>query len=403
MKILALTSRVPFPPLGGDRLRFFNFVKSLGRRHEITVLALTDNPSERKTAIPGVARSEIIYLPRYVSYLNVVRGIFSNKPLQVHYYRSRRLLQRIQEIMQQQKFDLLFVHLVRMAEYANCGVRPRVLDLTDAISLNYERSREFEKERRLSLFSLAQKIERRRVMDYEARVLSRFDLNLIISPVDRDFLGRFADVQNVEIIGPGVDLDYFSFYRGDYDARQIIFVGKMSTFPNKDAALYFYESIFPLVLKRIPQARLVIAGIEPPPEILSLARDPRVQVLGQVDDLRPHLHRSALSICPMRTGAGAKNKVLESLAAGTPVVSTTLGIEGIDLHHGKHVLLGDSPRDLADQVIRLIEDRALRAELARNGRSRMVESYGWEVVLSRLHELIVSLHARHKHVEGSST
>jgi glycosyltransferase involved in cell wall biosynthesis len=183
------------------------------------------------------------------------------------------------------------------------------LDLTDALSLNYERSRVLEKERRLSLLSLAQKVERRRVRQYEANVLSRFDLNLIISPVDRDFLSQFNSAKNVEIIGPGVDLDYFNYHAGPYDNRQIIFVGKMSTFPNKDAALYFHESIFPLVLKRFPDMKFVIAGIEPPPEILALRRDPRVKVLGQVPDVRPYLHQSALSVCPMRTGAGAKNKV----------------------------------------------------------------------------------------------
>jgi glycosyltransferase involved in cell wall biosynthesis len=238
MKILVLTSRVPYPPLGGDRLRLFNFVNSLARKHQITLLALTDNPAEVHAAVPGAQRTEVFYLPRLNSYLNSLRGLFSKKPPQIHYYRSRAMQQRLRQLLCTERFDLIFVHLIRMAEYvAGIDDLPKILDLTDALSLNYERSRALEKERRLSLLSLAQKVERRRMRQYEIKSLRCFDRNLIISPVDRDFLSRFASVQNVEIIGPGVDPDYFTYYAGPYDNRQITFVGKMSTFPNKDAAL----------------------------------------------------------------------------------------------------------------------------------------------------------------------
>jgi sugar transferase (PEP-CTERM/EpsH1 system associated) len=392
MKILVLTSRVPYPPLGGDRLRLFNFVNSLARKHQITLLALTDNPAEVHAAVPGALRTEVFYLPRLTSYLNSLRGLFSKKPLQVHYYRSRAMRQRLRWLLRAERFDAILVHLIRMAEYV-AGIEdlPKILDLTDALSLSYERSRALEKERRLSLLNLAQKVERRRMRQYEIKTLRRFDRNLIISPVDRDFLGRFTSVQNVEIIGPGVDLDHFTNYAGPYDNRQIAFVGKMSTFPNKDAALYFYESIFPLVLQRFPDMNFVIAGIEPPPEILALGRHPRVKVLGHVPDLRPSLQQSVLSVCPMRTGAGAKNKVLESLALGTPVVATALGIEGLQLEPGSEVLVADTPETFAAHIARLVEDRNWRTQLSRQGRRRMEESYAWEVVLAKLHELVDAL------------
>ncbi|MDZ7291141.1 MAG: glycosyltransferase family 4 protein [candidate division KSB1 bacterium] len=389
MKILILTSRVPYPPLGGDRLRLFNFAKSLAHRHHVTLLALTDNPAEVNVTIPSVERSEIIYLSRHRSYLNCLRGLFSKKPLQVHYYQSPAMRQRIQQLLQYEKFDLIFVHLFRMAEYvAGVNVVPKILDLTDALSLNYERSRALEKEHRLNLISLAQKVERRRVLRYETHVVNDFDLNLLISPVDRAFLNQFAPVENVEIIGPGVDLEYFEYYGGPYDERQIIFVGKMSTFPNKDAARYFCESIFPLVLKRFPDMSFVIVGIEPPPEILALDRHPHVKILGRVPDVRPYLHHSVVSVCPMRTGAGAKNKVLESLAAGTPVVATSLGIEGLQLQPGRDVLVADTPETFAAHVARVVEDRNLRMLLSEHGRRRMEEHYSWEAVLTKLHQLV---------------
>ncbi len=360
-------------------------------------IALTDDPAEVHATVPGAQQTEAIYLPRRNSYLNSLRGLFSKKPLQIHYYRSRAMRQRLRRLLRTERFDLIFVHLIRMAEYV-AGIEdvPKILDLTDALSLNYERSRALEKERRLSLLSLAQKVERRRMRQYEITSLRRFDRNLIISPVDRDFLGRFTSVQNVEIIGPGVDLDYFSYYAGPYDNRQIAFAGKMSTFPNKDAALYFYESIFPLVLQRFADMNFVIAGIEPPPEILALGRHPRVKVLGHVPDLRPYLQQSVLSVCPMRTGAGAKNKVLESLALGTPVAATALGIEGLELEPGREVLVADTPETFAAHIARLVEDPNWRNQLSRQGRRRMEESYAWEVVLAKLHELVDAIAGKSK-------
>jgi glycosyltransferase involved in cell wall biosynthesis len=166
--------------------------------------------------------------------------------------------------------------------------------------------------------------------------------------------------------------------------------------------LYFYESIFPLVLKRFPDMQFVIVGIEPPPEIIALGRHPQVKVLGHVPEVRPYLQQSVLSVCPMRTGAGAKNKVLESLAVGTPVVATSLGIEGLQLEPEAEVLIADTPEEFAAQIERLVRNPNLRHSLAQQGRRRMEESYGWEVVLSKLHQLVASLDCKQKKQLDSS-
>jgi glycosyltransferase involved in cell wall biosynthesis len=154
------------------------------------------------------------------------------------------------------------------------------------------------------------------------------------------------------------------------------------------------------VLQRFPDMNFAIAGIEPPPEILALGRHPGVKVLGQVQDVRPCLQQSVLSVCPMRTGAGAKNKVLESLALGTPVVATSLGIEGLELEPGNEVLVADTPEAFAAHIVRLVEDRNWRNQLSRQGRRRMEESYGWEVVLTKLHESVDAVTGERKKPPG---
>lgn len=397
MRILFLTSRVPYPPVGGDRLRAFNFIKALSRHHAITLLALHETPlarEDQRGLEKYVAHCEVIPLSRYRSYRNCLAGLFSRKPLQVHYYQSAELRRRLHAHLQNQSFDLIFVHLLRMADYV-CRIRGvrKILDLTDALAMNYERGRRFEKERRLSLYTLAQRFERARIQRYEAKSLRQFDRSLLISRVDRDYLSRYAPVHNVEIIGPGVNLEYFNFYDGPYDSNHLVFVGKMSTFPNKDAVLYFYERIFPLVLRDFPDMRFTVVGIEPAAEILALRRHPNVVVTGPVRDVRPYLRRAVLSICPMRVGAGAKNKILESMAVGTPVVATSLGIEGIAVHTGRDILVANEPQDFAEDVRLLIKNPALRQIVARRARHLMEQKYGWDHVLEHL-ENIVTAHAQ---------
>lgn len=395
MKILFLTSRAPYPPLGGDRLRALHFIKALSQQHQITLLTFAASPAEAEALRPiakYVERFETVVLQPRRSYLNCLLGLFSRTPLQVHYYRSAAMRRLIRASLQRERFDLIFVHLVRMADYIHdLDGLPKVMDLTDALSLNYERSAAFQDSRPLTAYSLAQRVETRRIRAYEARVVDWFDCNLLISPVDREYLSRFAATEKVRVIGPVVDLGYFHFYDGPHDPNTIVFIGKMSTFPNRDAVLYFHREIFPLLRQRLPQLRLNIVGVEPSAEILALRQHPGVTVTGYVPDVRPHLQQAVLSICPMRTGAGAKNKVLESMAVGTPVVATALGAEGIALRPGHDALLADSPQAFAAAITRLVGNPALRRQLAGNGRALVVEKYSWELVLTQLNELVESL------------
>jgi len=394
MNILFLTSRFPNPPLGGDRLRAFNFLKVLAKRHRVTLLALSDLPvpaKDVKQLKRYVAHCDVVVLPKRRSYINCVRGLFSPHPLQVHYYRSHEARHRLEHLLHREKFDLVFAHLIRMAEYAlQTNGAPKILDLTDALSLTYDRSCSANG-KALSLYNLAQRVERHRIRKYEAEMVERFDSNLLISPVDRTYLANHTSVERVFIVGAGVDLKYFSFYAGDYDADQLTFVGKMSTAPNHDAVLYFVKEILPLVERQIPCVKLSIVGIEPPADLLALHRPGKIEVTGHVPDVRPYLRKAAVSLCPMRIGAGAKNKVLESMAMGTPVVSTPIGIEGLEVQIGKHLLIGDSPETLANNVVLLMKDAKLRRRMANDARRLMEQRYSWDYVMEDLERVIATL------------
>lgn len=398
MKILVLTSRFPCPPLGGDRLRVYHLLRVLGRDHQITLLSLSseDVPDaaihELKTVVEHI---EVVQLSTASSFVNCSRALFSKKPIQTHYYQSAQFEARVKHYLNSNKFELVLAHLIRTADYAllAAGI-PKILDLTDALSLNYDRAIQFGNP--LHLQAMAQRVERKRVRRYEQRMLPLFDRGLIISPVDRNYLNRYVATDNVVTVGAGVDLDYFTPAQEPVQKNSIVFLGKLSTTPNRDAVLYFAEAIFPLIQGQIKDARLNIVGIEPGRDVLKLDKHAGINVVGPVADCRPFLQRATLSVCPMRAGAGAKNKVLESMAAGTPVVATTIGAEGLDLQPEKHIRIADEPQVFADMVVELMRNPELRASFSHAGRAIVEEKFSWESVLNDLRLLVDSFDKAHR-------
>jgi len=394
MKILFLTSRVPCRPVGGVQLRVFNFIRVLSRKHDITLLAFADQPvpaDELQWLRRYVRKLEIIVLPRLYSYVNCLRGLFSDKPLQVHYYESVELRRRLMEILRREKFDLIYFHLIRMAEYSDVfNGEPKILDLTDAISMNYERTCKIHKDHPFKFFHTAQKIESLRLRHYEAAAVKRFDRNLIVSRSDKNFISQFADVSRMDVVGQGVNLDYFNFYDGPYDESHIVFLGTMSFLPNQDAVKYFHKAIWPHIKNRMPQMRWQVVGANPSSEILKLQRHPDITVTGSVPDIRPYMQRAVVSICPMRVGSGVKGKVFESMALGTPVVSTTLGVEGLDVQQGEEIFISDAPEEFARYVCLLAQDAQRRAQMAQKARKLIEQKYTWDLAAQPLERIVES-------------
>jgi len=387
MKILFLTSRYPFPPIGGDKLRAYHFIKHLAANgHEVHLLSLNDQQVQPS----GLLKHEkIIFLSKEKSYFNSLRGIFSRKPLQVWYFRSTRLRDEIGRAVRDNSYDLIFCHLIRTAEYVrNVDTIPKIIDMTDAISLNYERiSQRLKKD--ISFKNLIYLFEKKRVLRYEGEVIASFNKSILVSQVDRKYLGQFFNVSRVEVIPNGVDINYFSFSDGEYNPNQIVFSGNMRTIPNNDAAFYFAAEIFPLIKREVPEAQFLIVGDEPPKRILNLSkRNQDILVAGFVEDIRPYVGSSVVSVAPMRYGAGIQNKILESMAIGTPVVCSSIGLEGISANNEKEIIVEDSPDKFAKRVVNLMNDSNLRRSFSLAGRKLIENHYTWDKVLSKLDNII---------------
>jgi len=385
-RILFLTSRFPFPPIGGDKLRTYNFIKYLKKKHQLTIISFIENEDELN--YPDrynnyFDKIVMIKLPKYQSYFNCVYGIFTDNPLQIHYYYSNKMKKAIADELNSNKYDLIIFHLIRMAQYIDDNVDVKnVIDFTDAISLNYLRSKKYQK----GWSSGVNLLESKRVFKYEMESISKADKSIFISKIDAEHLLSKNNSDKIEIVPNGVDLNKFSYYTGEYNLNQISFIGNMRTFPNTDAVLYFVNEIFPILKNKVPELKFFVVGNEPSKEVLKVHDGESIFVTGFVDSVIPFIEKSVVVVAPMRVGAGIQNKILESLAIGTPVVTTSIGAEGLD---SDKLYIANTPHDISIKILELINNPILRREKSLNGRKYIEENYNWDFVLKKLDEIIL--------------
>jgi len=378
LKILFLTSRLPYPPYGGDKLRVFNFIKYLSVRHTVHLLSFIESEEEKKylgELGKYCARIETVLLRPADSYVKCLLLSPTAVPFQVAYYRDGRMRKKADEMMSSEKYDGIYVHLLRMAQYAQerRDVN-RVLDLTDSLSLSLFRSLRYRKH----LFYLFYLLEWLKVRRYEPEAVRSFDRALLISDADLSSEKALASEKSISIIANGVDLEYFKPLSNSYDDNKIVFVGNLHSFPNRDAVLYFCGRIFPAVRDSRPGASFYIVGSNPPEKIKKLADGKNIFVTGPVEDTRVHLRDAAALVCPIRAATGMQNKVMEAMAMGLPVVSTTISTQWMQPGRETGVLTSDSPEGFAENVVKVMEDRPLRERLSLMSRRYAEGNFNWE-------------------------
>lgn len=384
MRILFLTSRIPYPPHRGDKLKIWNLMNQLASRHEIFLLTFIQSKEEERFIAPlkGVCREvEIIRLPLWRSMLNCTAALFGKEPFQIAYYRSPAMERQLTQTLERLQPDVLHTHLIRMAQYtATRETLPRVLDMTDAVSLYLSRFRDAQSN---PLKKWALGWELKRMQEYEP-IIGQFDRALVCSDTDMEFLRRRGPDFKLDLLGNGVDLDAFSINgTTQADPYRIMFSGNMSYYPNIDGAKFLVRAVFPLVKKSIPQARLYIVGQNPPSQVTSLA-SADVTVTGFVPDIRTEYLKSAVAVSPIRFGAGTLNKVLEPSALGVPVVSTSIGWEGLGLEKDTEIFVADDARGLADAIVRLLKDASLRRSIGQRAAQKVRSTLGWETIAGDL-------------------
>ncbi|MCI0645213.1 MAG: TIGR03087 family PEP-CTERM/XrtA system glycosyltransferase [Chloroflexi bacterium] len=391
MRLLCLTARLPYPPDRGDRLRAFHMIEHLAREHEITLVSFIADKAEREHLAqlrPYCRELHVVARGPRWSAVTAGANLWRRQPLQALYYRSRAMHQLVERLLDRQRFDATYVHLFRMAPYVLAHPELyRIIDLTDVVSEEVNRSLPY----RRPFWRLVYTLERPRIERYERYIVNQLEETWLIAEADRQLLAAVCPQANIQVIPNGVDVATFRPTGQSPEPDSLIFVGHMGVYHNVDAAIHLARDVLPLVQKQLPGCRLTLAGANPAPEVRRLAENPAVTVTGFVPDLNRCLNQAAVFVAPLRFAAGVQNKVLEAMAAGRPVVTTTLVNQGLGAQPGQELLVADGAEQTARQIVALLRDEQLRARLGAAGRAFVQKTYSWKHAVRRMREVEKSL------------
>jgi glycosyltransferase involved in cell wall biosynthesis len=220
------------------------------------------------------------------------------------------------------------------------------------------------------------------MVDFEAATCPKFDSVVAVSREDREQMEREYGVENVYDVPTGVDTDFFRpSNQRERKPHNLVFTGSMDWLPNEDAIRYFTEHIMPRIKRSVPDVTLTVVGRDPYPGLVELSKqDPSVIVTGRVEDVRPYMDEAAVYIVPLRIGGGTRLKIYEAMAMEKPIVSTSIGAEGLPVTNGTEILLADTPESFADSVVRLFQNTDLAEQIGQRGAARVRKEFGWESV-----------------------
>ncbi len=376
MKILMALSRFPFPIEKGDKLRAYYQLRELSRNNEVYVVCLTDKmPSEE--ALYEVKKHckhlEIIRLSFFNRMLKLLHALFSSAPFQVHYFESSKMKNTLAYLISTNNIDICYVQLLRLFNNIPFELPTKYyLDYMDALSEGMQKRIHYSKWYEKKIVG----IEAKRLRLFEEKIAPYFDGHSMISESDTDtFSSKLKE--KLDIIPNGVSEEYFvtkiSSIQKEYD---IIFTGNMGYHPNIQACKYLIQEILPILKSKGVRVKICLAGIAPSPEVIALKNDD-VLVTGYVKDMKEYLIRSKIFVAPLFSGSGLQNKLLEAMAAGLPVITTSLTNKALKAKDKKEIIICNESLKFAEQIIFLLNHPTEAGEIARLGRLFVRENYNW--------------------------
>lgn len=381
-RILVLTPRFPYPVVGGDRLRIHAICRALAREHSLTLLSLCERREDFDPALVDDAvfdRIERVRLPRWRSLAQVAAALPGRTPLQVAYYRSRAFARRVAALLPEH--DLALAHLIRTGDYLiGQDGPPAVLEMTDAISMNYARVRQHGA---AGLRGRVYAVEQKRLYAYERRMPHVFATVSLITENDARHLWRTTLPDNLVVASNGVDCNALAFRERVRNRPVAAFIGNLHSAQNMDACRYFVTDILPHVPEHDLEEFRVVGRIRDG-DAAWLRAHPRVTATGEVASVPDAVADARIGLCPVRLGAGVQNKVLEYMSLGLPAVCSPVGHEGIAAINGRDLLVAATPAAFAAEIRRLNAEPAFFQSLAENGRLFVEVTHGWDMVLAPL-------------------
>lgn len=395
MKILWIKADFLHPTDRGGQIRSLETLRRLHSRHEVHYVAHASKHDREGPARASEYCSFCYPIPHYIPgrttpafYVQLLRNLVSPLPLAVHRYSTPGMQRAVRELMDQHNFDVVVCDFLNMA--------PNVPDLSRCVLFQHNVESTIWQRQAAHSTDFVRKAyfnsQAQRMLNYEQQACQSVAHIIAVSDADAERMRSLYGVSRVSVVPTGVDVDFFAPPAAVTRASDLVFVGSMEWLPNVDGAHYFVREVLPLIRRRRPDCSLVLAGRAPTAEIRALAQaDPRIKVTGTVPDIRPHVWGTSVSIVPLRIGGGTRLKIYESMAAGTPVVSTSIGAEGLPLRDGEHLSLADDPASFAERCLELLEQPELAKRMSAAARRLVAAEFSWERVSRSFEDVLESV------------
>jgi polysaccharide biosynthesis protein PslH len=409
MHVLWIKSDYIDPPDSGGKIRTYNLLRQLRQLCEVTYLSLSDTKlqEDNKVDLPWASRAVTFHQAEepkegWRFYGRVLARMFSPEPYFVQKYRSRKIRNWQRNPLSSNSIScgkddetvLVCDFLDMSGNVAWSTPYPKILFQHNVESVIWRRYFENERKRLHRAYFW---FEHRRLKRYESNACNRFDMVITVSPKDKEVLQHdLGVVTPMKVIETGVDVEYFAPPQDAVPVpARLLFLGSLDWMPNIDGIDWFLRDVYPQIKARSPQVTLDLVGRRPTSAIRALVDgDSSLRVCGDVPDVRPYLAAADLCLVPLRIGSGTRLKIFEAMAMRCPVISTTVGAEGLPLKHDRHLLLADSAREFAEAVVSLLENPSKKQALAAEGHDFVTTNYSWKHVGRQLYDACLSVCAK---------
>lgn len=388
MKILFICHRFPFPPNRGGKIRPFHMIKHLARDHEVFVCTLARSAAEADEGdeLRGhCSQVDFSTVSEPWQTLRMIARLPTSTPSSMGFFYSGQLARRIQALQLQHRFDCIIVHCSSVAQYVSqVSSVAKLLDFGDMDSqkwLEYSGYKSFP-------ISWGYWWEGKKLEFAERRLAHQFDLCTTTTRAELETLCELAPNTASDWFPNGVDHEYFQPSGEVYDADVISFVGRMDYYPNQECMMRFCAEVLPRIQAQRPNARLLIVGADPSLPVLKLGQLRGVTVTGSVPDVREFVRRSAVMAAPLAIARGTQNKILEAMAMGVPVLTSTIAANGVDAVKNEHLLVADSAQDCAESILKVMRDADYRRQLSMAGLARVRSHHDWSSAMLRFSRIL---------------
>lgn len=415
MRILMLSGAYPIPTDNGAKRRVLAAACHLSQRHDLTLVSfLEHNPS---AIIPTETyevpwQDYLVDLPVKGQLQAALKSCFSRHSYGQVKYWNRNFQSVVIRMLSKQHFDCIWVHCLNMAPYIEqCFVKSRsgqtkslpifVLDQHNVDELYYGSFLTSEAKIGMKLYVSLEVFKARHI---QKRWFPRFDAILCVSSEDLQKTAQYTESRSGLWLAPnGVDIEYFQPV-AQQDLKEqtsiLVFGASFDVLMNQDAVRWFFASILPSIKQQVPDVQFWIVGRNPPSEIRNLAEKQGITITGTVPDVRDYYRQAAVFVVPLRIGGGTKLKTLEAMAMGLPIVSTSIGAQGLDVESGRHLYIADSPEDFTAHTVELLKSHAKAVSIGAEARRLVKQKYSWTGIMGDIERKLINLFRKRESKRG---